>query len=76
MAKRKIITREYADVISVDPPVGAYIQCLGCKYINPWNGKGYTCKAFPDGIPDKAMTKHAKIIKGQTGDYIYTPDKN
>jgi len=49
-------------------------NCLECK--NFIHNKKFTCKAFPEGIPDNILFNkkiHNKKIKGQTGDYIYEP---
>ena len=47
--------------------------CLKCKHFEKPNGFG--CRAFPDGIPYgyPSNNKHDKPIKGQTGDYVFTP---
>lgn len=48
-------------------------QCGKCKHF-----KGnYTCKAYPNGIPNElldASKKHDKIMKGQIGDTVFTED--
>lgn len=49
-------------------------RCLDCK--NFIDNKKFTCRAFPDGIPDNILfnkIKHNKKIKGQTEEYIYEP---
>lgn len=51
-------------------------NCLECEYFI--HNKKFTCKAFPNGIPDNIIFNkkiHNKIIKGQTGDYIFKPKK-
>jgi len=47
-------------------------QCLECKRFYGPSGKefGFTCEAFPDGIPDKIFTglhNHTKPYKGDHG---------
>lgn len=49
-------------------------QCAKCKL---YNEDEATCKAFPKGIPENMLEgdiKHDKPIKGQQGDYLFTPD--
>jgi hypothetical protein len=48
-------------------------QCARCKLYNDLNA---SCKAFPKGIPFNMLegkNTHEKKIKGQTGDYLFTP---
>ena len=50
-------------------------QCGNCVLYNDFNA---TCKAFPDGIPIDMLEgkiTHNKPIKGQTGDFIFSPKK-
>lgn len=50
--------------------------CLSCAHYGKPND--YGCRAFPEGIPYgyPPNNKHDKPIKGQTGNYVYTPLKN
>ena len=41
--------------------------CSKCQYLT---GQGYTCKAFPGGIPTDILTgkiQHTKLIEGDNG---------
>ena len=54
--------------------------CFGCDHWCSNNDEGLRggCRAFPDGIPTEFIGgkhSHDKIIKSQTGDYVYTPAK-
>ena len=43
-------------------------NCIVCK--NFIDNKKFTCKAFPNGIPDKILTgkhDHTKLYKGDNG---------
>lgn len=43
-------------------------QCYDCVHFN--EDKKHTCKAFPDGIPDKILfneVSHKKPFKGDNG---------
>ena len=49
-----------------------FSRCLNCK--NFINDKKFTCKAFPNGIPDNILfneKKHNRKIEGQTGEYLF-----
>ena len=49
-------------------------QCGMCKLLD-WTK--CICPAFPKGIPENMLEgniKHNKPIKGQQGDYLFTPD--
>lgn len=56
------------------PPVPAReFSCATCKHINEWNGE-YTCKAFPNGIPDQILNgenKHTKPTKSQENKIVF-----
>ena len=50
------------------------IICFNCKHFDTIRIGG--CKAFPGEIPDIILTgqsDHLHHIKGQEGDYVYTP---
>ena len=50
------------------------IICLGCKHFDTVRIGG--CKAFPGEIPEAILLgqiAHIHPIKGQEGDYVYTP---
>jgi hypothetical protein len=52
--------------------------CGKCVHfcLNNNDGLMSGCRAFPDDIPYGLSGKdHTKIIKGQKGDYVYTPIK-
>lgn len=59
----------------------AYITnspCKDCIHNHINNGEGILgCRAFPDGIPQKAKytNGHLKPIKGQVGDYVFKEAK-
>jgi hypothetical protein len=49
--------------------------CIFCKHYDLITG-GFTCKAFPDGIPNNYIDSikfHLKPIKEQTGNYYFEP---
>jgi len=53
-------------------------QCYVCKHFNH-KEKGFSCKAYPDGIPDKIYSEvelHDKINAGQAGDYTFEPEED
>jgi len=44
--------------------------CLGCWHYHHWNVSGFTCDAFPKGIPGKILEgggDHKKRIAGDNG---------
>jgi hypothetical protein len=46
-------------------------NCAMCEHYV--NGTG-TCKAFPNGIPNKFFMQtesHDKVVKGQKGDFVF-----
>lgn len=49
--------------------------CTSCQHYQKPNGFG--CQAFPDGIPYDfpPNNKHDKPLKGQTGTFVYAPEK-
>jgi len=50
-------------------------QCGRCKLLNEIYA---SCKAFPEGIPFNMLEgkiTHEKPIKGQTGNYLFTPEE-
>jgi len=50
------------------------IICFNCKHFDSVRIGG--CKAFPGQIPELILTgqsNHLNHIKGQEGDYVYTP---
>ena len=50
------------------------IICLQCKHFDTVRIGG--CKAFPGEIPDVVLSgesNHSSPIRGQEGDYVYTP---
>jgi hypothetical protein len=54
-------------------------DCMTCKYFNYIALNGFTCKAFPNGIPDDIIfteIKHDKVLKNQVGEFIYEPIMN
>ena len=55
------------------------LRCQFCKHILPSDPHTRVrCKAYPGGIPEEIMYEkvfHNKVIKGQEGDYIFTPDE-
>lgn len=51
-------------------------QCATCIHYD-WDT--YTCKAFPEEIPDELLSgdkKHESVIKGQFGKTIYEKNKD
>lgn len=53
------------------------LVCFKCAHFDK-GPKGAICVAFPDGIPWKEMMRkqeqHAKPMKGQVGDTVFTPE--
>ena len=50
--------------------IGDKPDCLKCKHFNYLNKNGFTCKAFPEGIPkiiNTATIKHRKPYLGDNG---------
>ena len=44
--------------------------CLSCVNYNANNFDGFTCRAFPDGVPDIILTDgndHTEPVKGDNG---------
>ncbi len=55
------------------------VSCATCKHVTGGNGFIMTCKAFPDGIPDKILSgdhKHIKPFKGDKGIQFIIRDSN
>jgi len=49
-------------------------QCFKCKYYNKYDNYEFSCKAFPEGIPEKVFDntiEHDHKLPNQTGDYVY-----
>jgi hypothetical protein len=47
-------------------------NCFNCRYLQ----SDWKCLAYPEGIPMDIITGrtfHNKVLKGQEGEYIYTP---
>lgn len=53
--------------------------CAKCKHycFNFGDGSTFGCRAFPHGIPDKALGgyAHTEVINGQVGDFIFEEAK-
>ena len=53
--------------------------CFICDHFCRNNDDGLMmgCRAFPNGIPDDIGNEHDhdNVIKGQIGDYVFTPAK-
>ncbi len=49
-------------------------KCWDCKHY----AVGLRCKAYPKGISEDVLIKmsHDKVIKGQTGEYIFEPENS
>ena len=48
-------------------------QCANCKHYNIGDAYKHSCKAFPEGIPEKVFFNdviHDHIIKGQVGEFV------
>lgn len=52
------------------PPAPKCLKCLWLQKI----GNGFTCEAYPRGIPDNILMgeMHIKILPGQEGEYVFT----
>ena len=53
-------------------------MCKEKKSLNHFNDLNASCKAFPEGIPFNMLEgkiTHEKPIKGQTGNYLFTPEE-
>lgn len=49
--------------------------CNNCKHYRP-EADGFTCSAFPDGIPEEILlgiNDHSEPMQGQTGSHVYEP---
>ena len=49
-------------------------QCFNCINYDRFDNEKHSCRAFPDGIPEKVFTneiEHKKFLKGQIGDYLF-----
>jgi len=55
-------------------------MCMMCMYYDrKYPRPGYSCKAFPEGIPLEIVhseTEHLLPVKGQVGDYIFKKEGN
>lgn len=58
--------------VTLDPP------CMYCKNRmkvgQQYTSKGWTCKAFPHGIPNEIFTRqlaHTIILEGQEGEFVF-----
>jgi len=67
MRTKEVIVPAYGDGIIGDARADVSIQCLAC---NNLNNNMTTCKAFPDGIPEKILAghwDHTKSFKDDNG---------
>lgn len=54
--------------------IGEGPVCLNCKFYSADNFERFTCKAFPDGIPDEIIingNKHIKPLADQDNDIVF-----
>lgn len=54
------------------------IPCNSCEHLDRENTDGFTCKAFPDGIPEQILdgeNSHRKPLIGQGNRIIYKKEK-
>jgi hypothetical protein len=69
------LAKNDARIAYLDPPCSYCVNLLERGFENePF--EGWTCKAFPEGIPRSIIirdTNHNKVLPGQTGDFIYEP---
>lgn len=50
--------------------------CLTCKHFHSSNKNGFTCNAFPDGVPEvivMALEDHQEEIGGEVDGITYEP---
>ena len=73
LSKEELEKRGWA--ILVDTPDEFGINCL-CRYCIHFHGKEKgSCKAYPNGIPDKfkiGRETHISIEENQVGDFVWT----
>lgn len=56
--------------------IGLNPVCLKCKHYHSTNFEGFTCDAFPDGIPDELFfegEKHIKPLPEQDNGIVFEP---
>lgn len=56
--------------------IGLNPVCLKCKHYHVSNFDGFTCDAFPEGIPDELFfkgEKHLKPLPEQGNNIVFEP---
>ena len=56
--------------------IGDTPVCMTCKHFDKYNFEGFTCRAFPESIPDEILEggdPHSKPLPGQTNKSVYEP---
>ncbi len=56
--------------------IGAAPVCLDCKHFDEDSFDGFTCKAFPAGVPDEILMEgndHTKPLPEQKNDIVFEP---
>jgi len=54
--------------------IGKPAICKKCKHLDLENVAGFTCKAFPEEIPDEILLgedDHSQIFDGQEGSFVF-----
>ena len=67
MKTKEVMVPAYGDGIIGDARIDMSIQCLAC---NNLNNNMTTCKAFPEGIPEKILIgkfDHTRPWRGDNG---------
>jgi hypothetical protein len=53
---------------------GTTPRCIDCKHRDLENIAGFSCKAFPEEIPEEILLgedDHSKPVAGQVGNFVY-----
>jgi hypothetical protein len=53
--------------------IGERPDCMECKHYNAFDVEKFSCKAFPDGIPEKIIMgeKHLTPTQGQNNEIVF-----
>ena len=59
--------------------IGPAPMCAFCVHFNRFEPEGFTCKAFPKGIPEEiieGIERHEAVREDQEGELVFEPRKD